>query len=95
MLPQANPASIWSNVQFVDRPRKSCELHALRGGRLDHKRRDMSEQRETTSADMQQAIPGLMGNIASGRAEQDISFWKKSTMLPQAMAVFQGEICSV
>jgi hypothetical protein len=29
MLPQANPASIWSNVQFVDRPRKSCNSTPL------------------------------------------------------------------
>jgi hypothetical protein len=37
----------------------------------------MSEQCETTSADMQQAIPGLTGNIASGRAEETILFHKK------------------
>jgi hypothetical protein len=29
MLPQANLAYIWSNVQFVDRPRKSCYFMSL------------------------------------------------------------------
>jgi hypothetical protein len=36
----------------------------LRGERLDHEHHDMSEHRETTTADMQQAIPGLVGDIA-------------------------------
>ncbi len=35
--------------------------HALRGGRLDHEHHDMSEQRETATAAMQQAIPGFDG----------------------------------
>jgi len=30
MLPQANRASIWANVQFGSQPRNSCELHELR-----------------------------------------------------------------
>jgi len=32
----------------------------------------MSETRETTSADMDQAIPRLAGDIASGRAEDSL-----------------------
>ncbi|MFP4438590.1 MAG: hypothetical protein ACLFVO_15205 [Chloroflexaceae bacterium] len=34
----------------------------------------MSETRETANADMYPAIPGLVGNIASGRVEDSISF---------------------
>jgi hypothetical protein len=37
------------------------QYHALRGGRLDHEHHDMSEQRETATAAMQQAIPGFDG----------------------------------
>jgi len=37
----------------------------------------MSEHREAASADMYQAIPGLVGDIASGRAEADILFHEK------------------
>jgi len=57
----------------------------------------MSEHRETANADMHQAIPRLVGNIASGRAEDSFSCSqtccttcnmfvnkKKRTMLPQA-----------
>jgi hypothetical protein len=57
----------------------------------------MSEIRETAHADMHQAIPGLVADIASGRAEKTRSFSQKnsqseffcekdkqSTMLPQA-----------
>jgi len=44
----------------------------------------MSERRETANADMDQAIPGLVADIASGRAEDSILLHKKSTMLPQA-----------
>jgi hypothetical protein len=36
----------------------------------------MSEYRETAHADMQQAIPGLMGDIASGRVKDFILFHK-------------------
>ncbi len=35
---------------------------------------DMSENRETTNADMYQALPRLAGYIASGRAEETSSF---------------------
>jgi len=34
----------------------------------------MSEHRETANADLHQAIPGLVGDIASGSAEDPISF---------------------
>jgi hypothetical protein len=36
----------------------------------------MSETRETANADVQQAIPGLTGDSASGRAEDSILFHK-------------------
>jgi hypothetical protein len=55
------------------------------------------------NADVQQTIPGLTGDIASGRAEDSRSFSqknsqreffcekeKRSTMLPQANRVFIG-----
>jgi hypothetical protein len=57
----------------------------------------MSKTRETANADMHQAISGLVDDIASGRAEETIFFYKKfahcanfckkrskCTMLPQA-----------
>jgi hypothetical protein len=57
----------------------------------------MSEHRETASADIHQAISGLVGDIASGRVEELRSFSrkfgsesqifvkkKKRTTLPQA-----------
>jgi hypothetical protein len=78
------------------------QLQELRGGRLDHENHDMSEKRETANADMQQTIPRLTGDIASGRAEVSIFFTKNlhcvqifcekenSTMLPQAMLPFIG-----
>jgi len=63
----------------------------------------MSEPRETVNAAMQQTIPGLTGNIASGRAEDSRSFAqknslceffcakeKRSTMLPQAILPCTG-----
>jgi len=63
----------------------------------------MSETRETVNADMHQVIPGLTGDIASGRAEDSGSCSqkcctmcnifvnkKKRTMLPQANRVFIG-----
>jgi hypothetical protein len=37
----------------------------------------MSETRETTTADMDQAIPRLVGDIASSRAEDIVSFSQK------------------
>jgi hypothetical protein len=40
------------------------DLMELCGGRLDHEHHEMSENRETTNADMQQAIPGLVADIA-------------------------------
>jgi hypothetical protein len=64
---------------------------------LDHEYHEISENRETANADMQQAIPGLVGDSASGRAEEISLFtkiWlrepnfgekiKQGTMLPQA-----------
>ena len=57
-----------ANGPFESTPDNSCHLHALSGGILDH---EMSETRETANADMDQVIPRLMGDIASGRAEQD------------------------
>ncbi|MFP4438386.1 MAG: hypothetical protein ACLFVO_14170 [Chloroflexaceae bacterium] len=30
MLPQANRASTWANVQFVEPPRKSCHEQVIR-----------------------------------------------------------------
>ncbi len=39
---------------------------------LDHERREMSEKRETVNAAMDQAIPRLAGNIATGRAEDSM-----------------------
>jgi len=39
----------------------------------------MSENRETTNTNMDQALPRLAGDIVSGRAEQDIllqAFWR-------------------
>jgi hypothetical protein len=39
-------------------------LHELRGGCLDHERREMSEKRETVNADMDQTIPRLARVIA-------------------------------
>ncbi len=42
----------------------------LRGGRLDHERREMNEHRETATAAMDQAIPCLAGDSASGRVEE-------------------------
>jgi len=64
---------------------------------LDHERHEVSETRETANADMHQAIPGLVADIASGRVEDSRSFSQKhsqrecfcekdqkSTMLPQA-----------
>jgi hypothetical protein len=41
---------------------------------LDLERREMNETRETATADMYPAIPGLVGDIASCRAEHSISF---------------------
>jgi len=69
MLPQAKTAFVCSNVQFEHSPRNACELHALRGGSLDHEQHEMSEHRETANADVYQTIPRLAGDIASGRAE--------------------------
>jgi len=42
----------------------------------------MSEHRETTNAAMDQAIPHLAADIASGRAEPDILFFQKERKLP-------------
>jgi len=39
----------------------------------------MSEHRETANAAMQQTIPGLVGDIASGRAEETRSFSQKNS----------------
>jgi hypothetical protein len=39
----------------------------------------MSEKRETANADIQQTIPGLTGDIASGRAEDSRSFSQKNS----------------
>jgi hypothetical protein len=62
----------------------------------------MSENRETANTDMHQAIPGLVTDIASGRAEDSIFVHKKvalcatfceqrkSTMLPQANRATTG-----
>ncbi|MFP4437058.1 MAG: hypothetical protein ACLFVO_07405, partial [Chloroflexaceae bacterium] len=40
------------------------------------KEHEMSEHRETANADMDQAIPRLAGDIASGRAEDSMLFHK-------------------
>jgi hypothetical protein len=42
--------------------------------RLDHESREMSEKRETATADRYQTISRLAGVIASGRAEDIVSF---------------------
>jgi len=42
----------------------------------------MSEHRETANAAMDQAIPHLAGDIASGRAEEPGSFPKKIHKVP-------------
>ena len=55
------------------KPIHSPELQELRGGRLDHESREMSEKRETATADRYQTIPRLAGVIASGRAEDSLS----------------------
>jgi hypothetical protein len=39
----------------------------------------MNEARKTANADMQQTIPGLTGNIASGRAEDPMLLHKKNS----------------
>jgi len=70
---------------------------------LDHEQHEISENRETANADMDPAIPRLVGDIASGSAEEARSFSqknslseffcekdKKCTMLPQAMLLFTG-----
>ncbi|MFP4439995.1 MAG: hypothetical protein ACLFVO_22390 [Chloroflexaceae bacterium] len=44
---------------------------------MDHEHHEMSEHRETTNADMYQAIPRLAGDRASGRVEPDILLEKK------------------
>ncbi|MFP4437638.1 MAG: hypothetical protein ACLFVO_10345 [Chloroflexaceae bacterium] len=44
---------------------------------MDHESREVSEHRETTSADMDQAILHSAGDITSGRAEGTILFHKK------------------
>jgi len=44
---------------------------------LDHERREMSEKRATTSADMRYAILRLTVEIASSRAEETNLFHKK------------------
>jgi len=41
---------------------------------LDHESREMSEKRETATADRYQTIPRLAGVMASGRAEDMVSF---------------------
>jgi len=56
----------------------------LRGRCLDHEHHDMREHREMAHAAMHQAIPGLVADIASGRAEEN------STMLPQAHPAMIG-----
>ncbi|MFP4438478.1 MAG: hypothetical protein ACLFVO_14645 [Chloroflexaceae bacterium] len=43
---------------------------------MDHEHREMNEKHETTNADMYPAIPGLAGDIASGRAEEAIFIHK-------------------
>jgi len=50
------------------------DIHAVRGGRLDHEHHDMSETREPAGAAMDQAIPHLAGDIACGRVEPIIFF---------------------
>jgi hypothetical protein len=54
----------------------SLKYHESRGGRLDHEHHEMSENHETASAAMNQTIPRLPGDIASGRAELDILLQK-------------------
>jgi len=41
---------------------------------LDYEHHDMSETREPATADMQQAIPGLVGDIASALPEAMTAF---------------------
>ncbi len=41
---------------------------------LDHEQHDMGETREPATAAMDQAIPRLAGDIASGGAKEDILF---------------------
>ncbi|MFP4440676.1 MAG: hypothetical protein ACLFVO_25860 [Chloroflexaceae bacterium] len=68
---------------------------------MNHEHREMSEHRETIRAAMDQAIPCLAGDIASGRVEATRSLFpknsqreffgnkeKRSTMLPQAKTAF-------
>jgi hypothetical protein len=52
---------LWEVCTF---PELAFYCHALRGGDLDHENHDMSETHETANADMQQAIPGLVADIA-------------------------------
>jgi len=69
---------------------------------LDHEHHAMREHREMANAAMHQAIPRLVADIASGRAEETFLFHEnlhnvqifvkqeKSTMLPQANPAMTG-----
>ncbi|MFP4439972.1 MAG: hypothetical protein ACLFVO_22275 [Chloroflexaceae bacterium] len=46
---------------------------------MDHEQHDMREHRATATAAMDQAILHLAGDIASGRAEETRSCFKKFT----------------
>ena len=48
-----------------------AHLQDVRGESLDHERREMSEKRETTRADVRYAILCLPGDSASGRVKED------------------------
>ncbi|MFP4436477.1 MAG: hypothetical protein ACLFVO_04455 [Chloroflexaceae bacterium] len=49
---------------------------------MDYEQHDMREHRETTNAAMDRAILHLVGDSASGRAEE-----QECTMLPQAIRI--------
>jgi len=66
-------------VSYLNAHRVSRVIrHALRGAGLDHERREMNEQRETTSAAMRYVILCLTMDSASGRVKDSLLFHKKS-----------------
>ncbi len=61
----------------ISRPIICINWHELRGGSLDHERRDMNEHRETIRADVDQVIPHVAEDSAAGRVEKTRSFSQK------------------
>jgi len=53
--------------------------HELRGEGLEHESRDMNEHRETTSADVDQVIPHVAEDSASGWVEETRSCSQKNS----------------